>query len=74
MFHLAYRRLPEKEKQDFRGLFLRLCGDDTPMVRRAAAMNLGTFVKQLRPSEVVSDFIGTFNSLSSDEQVGAYWI
>jgi serine/threonine-protein phosphatase 2A regulatory subunit A len=69
LFHIAYRRLPEAEKLNFRALFLRLCGDDTPMVRRAAATNLGLLAKQMRTSEVVNEFISTFNALASDEQV-----
>lgn len=32
-------------KQELRALFKNLCGDDTPMVRRAAASKLGELAK-----------------------------
>ena len=68
LFHVAYKRLPDAEKRNLRALFLRLCTDDTPAVRRAAAQNFGNVVKQVKPAEVLSEFLGTFNSISVDEQ------
>ena len=68
LFHVAYNRLPDSEKRNLRTLFLRLCTDDTPSVRRAAAQNFGNLIKHVKPAEVLSEFISTFNSISVDEQ------
>ena len=32
LLSIAYARVSESTKKDFRNLFIRLCGDDTPMV------------------------------------------
>jgi serine/threonine-protein phosphatase 2A regulatory subunit A len=68
LFHMAYKRLPDSEKSSIRALFLTLCSDDTPSVRRAAAFNFSLLVKLIQPSEVLEEFMGTFNSISIDEQ------
>ena len=49
--------------------FRNLCGDDTPMVRRAAASKLGEFAKVVEIDYLKSDVIPLFTSLASDEQV-----
>ena len=41
LFAVAYAKGTEQTKQDLRVLYKSLCGDDTPMVRRAAASKLG---------------------------------
>ena len=41
LFAVAYGRLPPPTKADIRSTFAALCREDTPMVRRAAASNLG---------------------------------
>lgn len=51
--------------------FRNLCGDDTPMVRRAAAGKLGEFAKVVEIDFVKSDLIPLFTALASDEQVGS---
>ena len=50
--------------------FRNLCGDDTPMVRRAAAGKLGEFAKVVAPEQLKSDLIPLFTVLAQDEQVG----
>ena len=50
--------------------FRSLCGDDTPMVRRAAAGKLGEFAKAVETEYLKSDLIPLFTTLASDEQVG----
>ena len=49
--------------------FRNLCGDDTPMVRRAAAGKLGEFAKVVETEYLKSDLIPLFTALASDEQV-----
>jgi len=46
-----------------------VCGDDTPMVRRAAAAKLGEFAKVVETEYLKSDLIPLFTALASDEQV-----
>mmetsp|Transcript_8561 Transcript_8561/g.24416 ORF Transcript_8561/g.24416 Transcript_8561/m.24416 type:complete len:595 (-) Transcript_8561:83-1867(-) len=45
LFAVAYPRVSDSHKAEFRGMFGQLCRDDTPMVRRAAANNLGKFAQ-----------------------------
>ena len=47
-----------------------MCGDDTPMVRRAAAGKLGEFAKAVETEYLKSDLIPLFTTLAADEQVG----
>ena len=49
--------------------YRNLCGDDTPMVRRAAAGKLGEFAKVIDNDYLKSDLIPLFTALASDEQV-----
>lgn len=49
--------------------FRNLCGDDTPMVRRAAASKIGEFATVLDLEHLKSDLIPTFVNLANDEQV-----
>ena len=41
LFSVAYGQAKDSTKQELRQMFRSLCGDDTPMVRRAAASKLG---------------------------------
>jgi len=50
-------------------VFRSLCGDDTPMVRRAAASKLGEFAKAIELEYLKSDLIPLFTALAADEQV-----
>ena len=68
LFHIAYKRLPDSEKTRLRVLFLRLCSDDTPSVRRAAALNFSILIKLLKPVEVFEECLGFFNSIAKDDQ------
>lgn len=49
--------------------FRNLCGDDTPMVRRAVASKLGEFAKVIELEYLKSDLVPLFTALASDEQV-----
>jgi serine/threonine-protein phosphatase 2A regulatory subunit A len=41
LLHVCYPHVVELDKQDILQLFQDLCKDDSPMVRRSAAENLG---------------------------------
>ena len=49
--------------------FRNLCGDDTPMVRRAAAGKVGEFAKVVEMEYLKSELIPLFTALAADEQV-----
>jgi len=52
-------------------VFRSLCGDDTPMVRRAAASKLGEFAKVIELDYLKSDLIPLFTALAADEQASS---
>lgn len=49
-------------------MFSQLCQDDTPMVRRSAAKEMGNFTKQLDKPTLIKDLVPVFRKLSSDDQ------
>lgn len=74
LFACTYRGLPV-QRVDLRteclSLFKQLACDDTPMVRRAAASNLGDLaraVAEVEPSLVASELVPIFCELVDDEQ------
>ncbi|OSX70754.1 hypothetical protein BU14_0673s0006 [Porphyra umbilicalis] len=74
LFACTYRGLPV-QRVDLRteclSLFKQLASDDTPMVRRAAASNLGDLaraVAEVEPSLIASELVPIFCELVDDEQ------
>lgn len=74
LFACTYRGLPV-QRVDLRteclSLFKQLAGDDTPMVRRAAASNLGDLaraVAEVEPALVATELVPIFCQLVDDEQ------
>ena len=68
MCHLAYKSLPPSCQLEVRQIFISLCGDDVPMVRRAAAQGLAKLVTVVSLVEIQSELLGPFLKLSNDEQ------
>ena len=68
LISVCYARVSNSTKMDLRALFRSLCGDDTPMVRRAAASRFGEIVKVVELEHVKNELILLFNNLASDEQ------
>jgi serine/threonine-protein phosphatase 2A regulatory subunit A len=68
LFPVGYSRLPEKEKASFRSTFIRMCGDETPLVRRVIAQHFGDMAAKLSTHELNAEFLGAFDSLSKDDQ------
>lgn len=55
LFPVAYAKLDDAGvKQQLRAQFSALCHDETPMVRRAAASNLGKIAKVVRAPPIDS--------------------
>jgi len=67
LFHFSYNRLPENEKKNCRSLFLRLCVDETPMVKRVAAQYLGLVAEKVKPDNI-HEFMSAFILLAKDDQ------
>jgi serine/threonine-protein phosphatase 2A regulatory subunit A len=66
----VYRAASAASKASVVDLFKRLCKDDTPMVRRAAAMHLSEFARALPVADIATDALALATQLSSDEQDG----
>jgi serine/threonine-protein phosphatase 2A regulatory subunit A len=64
-----YFKLSEPSKTEFSNLFLSLCNDSTPLVRRAAAMNFSKIIKGVSHVTIQTDYIVAFNNFASHEQV-----
>merc|ERR1711988_162816 len=68
LFSTVYSRVPAELKSTLRSTFAQLCADDTPMVKRAASLNLGKFAAEVEEDHLVSDLIPKFQNLSKDDQ------
>jgi serine/threonine-protein phosphatase 2A regulatory subunit A len=68
LFHVTIPRVNVNVKKELRALFLKLCQDETPMVRRAAAANLGKIVPVSDYETVKKDLLPALLKLAKDEQ------
>lgn len=69
LFAVAYSRVKmPAHRAQLREMFQTLCGDDTPMVRRAAASNLGKFAANIEKDFVMSVILPLFKTLGMDDQ------
>ena len=53
-------------KTELRSSYSQLCKDDMPMVRRAAASNLGKFATTVESSYLVGEIMTMFDDLTKD--------
>nr|XP_036232367.1 serine/threonine-protein phosphatase PP2A 65 kDa regulatory subunit isoform X5 [Bactrocera oleae] len=68
LFSVCYPRVTQPVKAELRANFRKLCQDETPMVRRAAASKLGEFAKVVEIEYLKSDLIPNFVQLAQDDQ------
>ena len=68
LFHVAHERLSAEIREEFKKSFIKLCADDTPMVRRMAAENFEKFSSKFGVQEIQDSFLPPFNKLSNDDQ------
>mmetsp|Transcript_52214 Transcript_52214/g.117606 ORF Transcript_52214/g.117606 Transcript_52214/m.117606 type:complete len:591 (-) Transcript_52214:51-1823(-) len=68
LFCAAIPKVGEAKQDDLLKLYLRLCGDETPMVRRQAANVLGGIVEVLQSETMLSELFEVFEKLAKDEQ------
>ncbi|DAZ97933.1 TPA: hypothetical protein N0F65_006358 [Lagenidium giganteum] len=62
------RATDANQKKELRDLFQLMCNDDTPMVRRAAATNIGKFAGKLEKEHISTLVLPLFKALTSDDQ------
>lgn len=67
LFHACYERLTEDDKALMKQLFLKLCVDETPTVRRTAAHQFVMVLSKLN-NEDKKDFLSKLSLLVSDDQ------
>jgi len=68
MFVPIYKRCPSHLRVELRQSFARLCRDDTPMVRRAAASNLAKFAHAVEAEAVAHELLPLLIELTNDDQ------
>lgn len=68
MYASAYPKASPPSQEEMLKMFTKLCDDDTPMVRRAAAKELGGFSKTLSHDTLLADLLPAFRKLSTDDQ------
>lgn len=68
LYNVPYSKATPPSQEGLRQQFGVLVHDDTPMVRRQAATNMGKFVKEMPASIVIEEMIPLFQHLASDDQ------
>ena len=68
LYSVPYARATANSQEMLRQHFGQLVKDDTPMVRRQAATNLGKFVKEMPTQIVIAEMLPLFEHLAKDDQ------
>lgn len=68
LFASVLPRVNDTKQDDLLKAYFRLCGDDTPMVRRQAANVLGSVAEVLDDDMMLDELLQFFEKLSKDEQ------
>ncbi|KAI9909649.1 hypothetical protein PsorP6_015123 [Peronosclerospora sorghi] len=69
LFASIYGKLSDPgRKKELCDSFQMMCNDDTPMVRRAAASNLGKFAGTMEKDQIAGMILPLFLSLTADDQ------
>ena len=68
LYASAYPKASSSVQDELRRGFAALCTDDTPMVRRAAAKELGGFSVKLPKHLLIAELVPVFRKLSADDQ------
>ena len=66
LFHIVYPSATDSLKAELRTIYGHLCQDDMPMVRRAAASNLGKFAATVEQSHLKTEIVSIFDNLTKD--------
>lgn len=68
LFTPVYPYVDAEKQNVLRSLFTKLCTDETPMVKRSAAQNLGGFGKVVGTDVLKKHMLPLFEELAKDEQ------
>lgn len=69
LFASAYPKISAAGgRKELRELYGILCNDDTPMVRRSAASNLGKFATAIEKEHVIGSILQLFKTMTTDDQ------
>ena len=68
LFATVYPNVSSLNQTMLRQLYVDLCKDDMPMVRRSAAANLSKFAQTIDPYFVKSEFVSVVQALIADPQ------
>jgi len=68
LFAAALPKSDKAKQDDLLKTYFRLCGDDTPMVRRQAANVLGQVAQAIESEPMLEELFQHFEKLSKDEQ------
>lgn len=68
LFHLVYPVASEQVKKELEAIFLELCEDDTPTVRRVASQHIVSMLKLLKSPKAVNDYMGIIKKFARDDQ------
>ena len=66
LFHISYPSASDQLKTELRTIYGQLCQDDMPMVRRAAASNLGKFAATVEQNHLKTEIMSIFDDLTQD--------
>lgn len=70
LLHVGYKRFSPKLQEEVFGLYMRLCKDETPLVRRMAASTIDKWALLLVDSpQKQKELMNSFKALISDDQV-----
>jgi hypothetical protein len=68
--HMGFRRMNDKNQEAIFGMFMQLCRDETPLVRRMAAQNLEHWTRLLSDHpHKQKEIMSAFKSFINDDQV-----
>ncbi|XP_070024758.1 serine/threonine-protein phosphatase 2A 65 kDa regulatory subunit A beta isoform-like isoform X2 [Nicotiana sylvestris] len=68
LFHIAYPNATEPLREELRTLYNQLCHNETPLVRKAAAKNLGKFAETVEQPYLMNYIMPMFKHLTQDGQ------
>lgn len=68
LFHVVYPRANPALRKDIRAMYIKLCTDDTPMVRRAVCANTGKLASVVEFAFVKTEMWGPFSLVAKDDQ------
>ncbi|KAJ1418998.1 protein phosphatase 2, partial [Ochromonadaceae sp. CCMP2298] len=68
LLHMGFGRLTEQMQEEVFAMFLRLCKDETPLVRKVAAQNLEHWTKLVKTASMMTEIISMFKAFTHDDQ------